>query len=89
MTPPVTLREMLAQSAGLQGCPICRGVARYTEDGPMRAIPKLEHIADDYGGGWRVICYGCMIMAVGLTRDEAINLWNRRPQPVVDMADIE
>lgn len=63
-------------------CPFCAGKSFHTEgDHPVefQTNPLLEQVAAEYGGGWRVCCYGCRVQTWnGLSREEALTTWNCR-----------
>jgi hypothetical protein len=58
-------------------CPVCRGRFVFAGGIAGRALPQLEALSDDAGGGWRVSCYGCHTVTAGFaaTPREALALW--------------
>ena len=56
----------------LKPCPFCGG---------EKGMPQLEQLREDSGGGWRILCYGCMASVGNRTEKtyaEVIEVWNTR-----------
>ena len=60
-------------------CPFCGGtLAEKFYGSIVNAIPRVEHVTQDCN--WRVICYGCLAMILGNTREDAVAKWNKRAE---------